>query len=224
MHSVHSNELMFAFLLLIHLLWVYVVGLQPMNLRWVNVFPPAHTFLSYISSTTETTNWCLCLLYLLLSPCLALVFWIIDPQKQYYSLIYWRQIICNVCMANLFMFLCALKQLEKNTFNLLLQAQERPTFLLSVECSYPSLSRTTSDAILYISVDYEQQPSSNNQFCVVYLCVPRQVISYSSHWCEPHFHAEENWLCFTFCSGPLWCCPWDEPLSIHTHATRKCWD
>lgn len=52
------------------------------------------------------------------------------------------------------MFLYALKQLEKNTFNLLLQAQQRPTFLLSVECSYPSLSRTTSDAISYISVDY----------------------------------------------------------------------
>ena len=106
--------------------------------------------------------------------------------------------------------------------NLLLQSQERPTFLLSMECSYPSLSRTTSNAISYISVDYEQQPSYNNQFCVAYPCVPHQVISYSSHWCESHFHAKENWLCFTFCSGPLWCCPWDEPLSIHTHATRKC--
>lgn len=42
MHNVHINELMFAFLLLICLLWVCVVGLQPMNLRWVNGFPPLH--------------------------------------------------------------------------------------------------------------------------------------------------------------------------------------
>ena len=70
-------------------------------------------------------------------------------------------------MANLFMFLCALKQLEKNTFNLLLKAQERPTFLLSVECSYPSLSRTTSKAILYISVN--NHPLIINS--VLYICV-----------------------------------------------------
>lgn len=84
------------------------------------------------------------------------------------------------------------KKKKKNTFNLLLQSQERPTFLLSMECSYPSLSRTTSNAISYISVDYEQPPSYNNQFSVAYPCVPHQVISYSSHWCESHFHAKEN--------------------------------